>query len=190
MTPENNEKIMKKGTGTNTNNNQKQPGEDFVFRRKEDQIKYDTTNKIVSIVKWLIALNFLLLYFFYSVTKDNKILVEYQMRMIGDISKKIERSQFLQIQSPPGAPASQGMIKTESKEYKSVFDTSVNAGKCMACHDSSQNPIALEPMWDYGDFRKYVRGEIRIPTNTIMPKYSENDISNGELEKMYFELKE
>lgn len=184
MTPENNEKIMKKCT--NTNNNQKQPGEDFVFRRKEDQIKYDTTNKIVSIVKWLIVLNFILLYFFYSVTKDNKILVEYQMRMIGDISKKIERAHFSEIPSPPGAPATQGI----SKEYKSVFDTSVNAGKCMSCHDSSQNPIRLEPMWDYGDFRKYVRGEKRIPTNTIMPKFLENDISNRELEKMYFELKE
>lgn len=166
--------------GVNINNDLQ--SEETVFRRKEDKIKYEITNKVIGVVKWLIFLNLLLLYFFYSVTKDNKILVEYQMKMINDISQKISKNYT---NNKADVVTSNNVM---NHNYNKVFETSQNANKCASCHNTDMNVLFVRSIWNFEDFRKYVRGKIRIPSNNIMPNYTEKDITTKELEAIYFEL--
>lgn len=148
---------------------------DSPFRRKEDQLKYDITNKMIAMVKWLIALNALILYFFFNEVSENKALSEYQLRLLSELSQKID-------QKVPDPAHSKIVAKTLN--YLNENEATRN---CVTCHNST-NPIQILPTWGYKEFRDYIRGDYRIIDNQVMPSYDEETFSEKDIEQLYFRI--
>ena len=148
---------------------------DTPFRRKEDQLKYEITNKMISMVKWLIVLNGFILYFFFSEVSENKALTEYQLRLMRELGQKIDQK------IPDQAHAK---LVAKTIDYLNENEATK---QCVNCHNK-ENPVKILPSWGYKDFRDYIRGDFRIIDNPIMPKYTEKEFSERDIEKLYFRL--
>ena len=55
---------------------------------------------------------------------------------------------------------------------------------------NSNNVIKIYASWNYNDFKNYMRGINRIPQNNIMPNYTNSELSDLDIEKMYEILKD
>lgn len=155
-----------------------QPQPEPTFKRREDQIRIGEIGKLTSAVKGLIVVILLLLWYFNSENKDTKKLIEYQMRMVDDLNQKIEQKILRERSNSENVTFSQS----------NVFTISPNAAKCATCHNNERNPLYISTTWKLDDFKDYVRGKVRIPSNLIMPNYTDKEISDKELEKIYLEI--
>lgn len=148
--------------------------EDPPFRRKEDQLRFDLIERIVGAIKWLIALVAIILYMFYSTINSQNRTDSYQLKILNDLNEKLVNLQ-----------------KTINTDRNPNPDRNPQPlpGQCNVCHHLRENSIIIRTNWEYEDFRKYVRGELRIPENKIMPKFNRNQISDDEIRTIFEELK-
>lgn len=148
--------------------------EDPPFRGKEDQLQYDITNKVVGAIKWLIALNMVILFIFYNTISNQNSTDTYQLKILNDLDEKVT-------------------LMSRKLENNSVNKNDVVAepflpGICNSCHHLKENSINIRASWSKDDFKKYVRGEIRVPANSIMPKFNQNQISDEDLDNIYLQI--
>lgn len=146
--------------------------EDQPFRRKEDQLKYDITLRVVGAIKWLVALNIIILFLFYNTISNQNSTDTYQLKILNDLNEKVTIIQK----------------KLDNQTRPEVSTGIVLPGICNSCHHLKENSIILRASWTNEDFKKYVRGEIRIPSNSIMPKFSSSQISDGDLDNIYQQI--
>ena len=149
--------------------------EEIPFRRKEDQLRYDITNKIVSAIKWLIALNMVILFVFYNTISNQNSTDTYQLKILNDLNEKVTLMQRKM-------DSSGGSNKVES------VSESFLPGICNSCHHLKENSINIRASWSKDDFKKYVRGETRIPSNGVMPKFDPSQITDEDLDKIYLQI--
>ena len=146
--------------------------EDQPFRRKEDQLKYDITLRVVGAIKWLVALNIIILFLFYNTISNQNSTDTYQLKILNDLNEKVTIIQK----------------KLDNQTRPEVSTGIVLPGICNSCHHLKENSIILRASWTNEDFKKYVRGEIRIPSNSIMPKFSSSQISDEDLDNIYQQI--
>lgn len=149
--------------------------EEQPFRRKEDQLRFDITNKIVSTIKWLIVLNMVILFVFYNTISNQNSTDTYQLKILNDLNEKVTLMQR----------------KLDSNGGYSKVDTigeSLLPGICNSCHHLKENAINIRASWSKDDFKKYVRGEMRIPSNSVMPKFSSSQITDEDLDNIYLQI--
>ena len=138
--------------------------EDPPFRRKEDQLRFDIVERILSTIKWLVALNIIVLYFFYKTISSQNQTDAYQIKLQNEILSKI------------------AILNTSAQ-------INTTPSSCIGCHVPGRMDIKLQKDWNYDNFRNYVRGTVRVPENNIMPKHDKDMISDKELEQLYLNLK-
>lgn len=147
--------------------------EDSPFRRKEDELRFNVIDNLVSMIKYLILVIAIILYFFYSVIKDQNNTDAYQIKLLNDITEKVNANNELL-----------------SRFYsKNPIGDSVVPGTCTACHVPGRMDIKIPKEWALQNFKDYVRGDIRIPNNGIMPKFDSKMILDDQLEKIFIYLK-
>lgn len=140
--------------------------EDPPFRRKEDQLRFDVVDRTLSALKWLVALNMMVLYFFYQTVSTQNQTDAYQIKLQNEILSKLNSIQM--------AAPKEGSFLPSS---------------CISCHVPGRADIKLHKDWNYDNFRNYVRGTVRVPENNIMPKLDKDMVSDKELEQIYLNLK-
>ena len=140
--------------------------EDPPFRRKEDQLRFDVVDRTLSALKWLVALNMMVLYFFYQTVSTQNQTDAYQIKLQNEILSKLNSIQMVTPKEGSFLP-----------------------GSCIACHVPGRADIKLQKDWNYDNFKNYVRGTIRVPENNIMPKLDKDMVSDKELEQIYLNLK-
>lgn len=148
--------------------------EDPPFRRKEDQLRYDITNKVVSAIKWLIALNMVILFIFYNTISNQNSTDTYQLKILNDLNEKVTLMSR--------------KLEKDSNNRVDVVSDSFLPGICNSCHHLKENAINIRASWSKDDFKKYVRGEIRVPANSIMPKFNPNQITDEDLDNIYLQI--
>ena len=139
----------------------------FQFRRREDQLRYELFDKVISLSKWLIILILAILFFFYKTISGQNQTDQYQIKLINEAIEKINH------------------INTGTSNQIEVIP-----GTCMVCHpDGTPSQLKLRNNFTQEDFRAYVRGERRIPENKVMPKFGNDKISDQQIDKIYIYLK-
>lgn len=147
--------------------------EEVPFRRKEDQLRYEITHKVVGAIKWLVALNMVILFIFYNTISNQNTTDTYQLKILNDLNEKVTIIQK----------------RLDNQNQPDINQTGiVLPGICNSCHHLKENSIILRASWTNEDFKKYVRGEIRIPSNSIMPKFSSSQITDEELDNIYQQI--
>lgn len=137
------------------------------FRRREDQLRYELFDKVISLSKWLIVLVLAILVFFYKTISGQNQTDQYQIKLLNEAIEKINH------------------VNTNSSTKNEIIP-----GTCLVCHpDNTPSQMKLRPNFSQDDFRAYIRGEIRIPDNTVMPKFNKDAISDQQIEKVYNYLK-
>ena len=161
-------------------NNRRSSNEEIPFRRKEDQLKYDVTNKIVGAIKWLVVLNIVIMLIFYNTISNQNTTDTYQLKILNDLNEKVTL-----IQKKIDSNKTMGTVVSQNDPVpQDVF----LPGICNACHHLKENSINIRASWSKDDFKKYVRGEIRIPSNGVMPKFSSSQITDEDLDTIYLQI--
>ena len=147
--------------------------DDSPFRRKEDELRYNIIERMLSTFKWLVVLNMVVLYFFYSTINSQNITDAFQIKLMNDLTEKVNQN-----------------TEILSKFYsKNPVTQSIIPGTCTACHVPDRMDIKIPREWALINFKEYVRGDIRIPNNGTMPKFDSKTIPDDQLEKIFIYLK-
>lgn len=144
--------------------------EDSPFRRKEDELRYNILERIMSAFKWLVVLNIVVLYFFYNTITSQNNTDTFQIKLLNDLSEKIDKSN-----------------KIIPKDYISIINPTPS--KCLTCHIQNKNDIIIRQNWGLREFKDYIRGNYRIPENKSMPHFTDNEVSDKEIEDIFIYLK-
>lgn len=140
-----------------------------IFRRREDEIKFEVIDKLTSYIKWLIAAILIILYFFYKTISNQNINDAYQIRLLTENADRLVRME---------------------KYYSNNVNTKVLPSTCAVCHIPGRMDIIVPKEWTVDMFKYYVRGEgERFPSNGIMPKFNKAAISDQQLEEIFLDLK-
>ena len=139
------------------------------FRRNEDRLRYEIIVKMISLLKWSIILVIAILVFFYRIISNQNQMDQYQIQLLNETIEKINNL---------------NLSRGTSSNNQIVPDT------CVACHPEGTNlELKLRANFSYTDFKSYIRGERRLPENTVMPKFREDEITDKQIEKIYNYLK-
>lgn len=144
-----------------------------VFRRKEDEVKYHTIDRLVGMMKYFVVIILIILYILYATITDYNKTNDYQLKLLNDIHSAI-------------VPVENKQVIRNVKAFAVSADTS----QCKTCHANNTNVMYMKKDWKIEDFKSYVRGTKRDIPNSIMPKFTEEMIKDQDLEKMYFILKD
>ena len=166
----------------NINDNDRQPT-DYIpkrrkedaaagMRRKEDQLRYQTIDKLLGLFKYFVGLIANLLYIIYSMVTEFNKTSDYELKLLNDVHQMLVPNEDKQV----------------LKNAK-AFAVSPSTSQCKTCHGSTGNTMYIKKNWKIEDFKLYVRGVKRDNPTSIMPKLSEDSVSDNDLEKMYFILK-
>ena len=165
------------------------PYPDKKFRRANDAVQYQVFvsilkayDKTLNLLKYTLLVMIVAIIFVYNSFSNDTTREDYQIRMINDIILKLD--DLKKIQSGSNSPP-----VDKAKILERILDVSHNTKQCGACHNSS-NVIKIYASWNYNDFENYMRGIKRIPQNDIMPKYTNSELSDLDIEKMYEILKD
>lgn len=142
------------------------------MRRKEDQLRYQTIDKLLGLFKYFVGLIAILLYIIYTMVIEFNKTSDYELKLLNDIHLMLVPNEDKQV----------------LKNAK-AFAVSPNTSQCKTCHGSTGNTMYIKKNWKIEDFKQYVRGVKRDNPTSIMPKLSEDSVSDNDLEKMYFILK-
>lgn len=141
--------------------------QDSPFRRKEDELRYNLFDRFLSLAKWLIALIIVILFFFYKTVSNQNQTDQYQIKLINELIDKVNHMQ----------------------PNKSLVNDII-PGSCLACHPMNTGAeLKIRSGYELSDFRAYVRGEKRIPENSVMPNFHKDNISDQQIERLYNYLK-
>ena len=159
------------------------------FRRTNDAVQYQVFvsilkayDKTLNLLKYTLLVMIVVIIFVYNSFSNDTTREDYQIRMINDIILKVD--DLKKIQSGLNLPP-----VDKSKILERILDVSHNTKQCGACHNSN-NVIKIYASWNYNDFKNYMRGINRIPQNNIMPNYTNSELSDLDIEKMYEILKD
>ena len=165
------------------------PYPDKKFRRANDAVQYQVFvsilkayDKTLNLLKYTLLVMIVAIIFVYNSFSNDTTREDYQIRMLNDIILKLDDLE--KIQSGSNSPP-----VDKAKILERILDVSHNTKQCGACHNSN-NVIKIYASWNYNDFEKYMRGIKRIPQNDIMPKYTNSELSDSDIEKMYEILKD
>ena len=165
------------------------PNPDKKFRRANDAVQYQVFvsilkayDKTLNLLKYTLLVMIVAIIFVYISFSNDTTREDYQIRMINDIILKVD--DLKKIQSGSNSPP-----VDKSKILERILDVSHNTKQCGACHNSN-NVIKIYASCNYNDFKNYMRGIKRIPQNDIMPKYTNSELSDLDIEKMYEILKD
>lgn len=141
--------------------------EDPPFRRKEDELKFNLFDKFLSLMKWLIALVILILFFFYRTIGSQNQTDQYQIKLLNELTEKVNS------------------IAINQPSSKSVVP-----GTCLVCHPfNSPSELRRRSDLQLDNFKAYIRGTYRPISNTVMPKFDSSAITDKEIEDIYNFLK-
>lgn len=143
-----------------------------VYRRKEDEVRFEIIDKIVSSLKWMIVLVAGILYFFYSIIITQNTTDAYQIKLLNEVNEKLSKQEQML------------GIKFESQSRKAL------PGTCIVCHSPGRFDVVIPKDWKYENFKDYVRGNIRVPENKTMPAFGPNIITDQQLEEIFLNLKQ
>ena len=162
---------------------------DKKFRRTNDTVQYQVFvsilkayEKTINLLKYTLIIIAIAIIFVYNSFSNDTTREDYQIRMLNDIILKLD--DLKKIQSGSNSPP-----VDKDKILERILDVSHNTKQCGACHNSN-NVIKIYASWNYNDFKNYMRGINRIPQNNIMPKYTNSELSELDIEKMYEILKD
>ena len=165
------------------------PNPDKKFKRANDVVQYQVFvsilkayDKTLNLLKYTLLVMIVAIIFVYNSFSNDTTREDYQIRMINDIILKLD--DLKKIQSGSNSPP-----VDKDKILERILDVSHNTKQCGACHNSN-NVIKIYASWNYNDFKNYMRGINRIPQNNIMPKYTNSELSELDIEKMYEILKD
>ena len=159
------------------------------FRRTNDAVQYQVFvsilkayEKTINLLKYTLIIIAIAIIFVYNSFSNDTTREDYQILLLNDIILKLDDLKKNQI----GTNTNQ-IDKTKLLER--IINISHNTKQCGACHNSN-NVIKIYASWNYNDFKNYMRGIKRIPQNNIMPNYTESELSDLDIEKMYEILKD
>ena len=165
------------------------PYPDKKFRRANDAVQYQVFvsilkayDKTLNLLKYTLIIIAIAIIFVYNSFSNDTTREDYQKLLLNDIILKLDDLKKNQI----GTNTNQ-IDKTKLLER--IINISHNTKQCGACHNSN-NVIKIYASWNYNDFKNYMRGIKRIPQNDIMPKYTNSELSDLDIEKMYEILKD
>lgn len=151
-------------------------------RRKDDYISHQVLitmvksfEKTLNLLKYTIIALFVAMILLYNIFTGDTTREDYQIRLLNDLLIKIED---FQNQTP----------RDSSGTLERIINLSYNTKQCGACHNEN-NEIKLFASWTFIDFKNYMRGTKRIPQNNIMPNYTQSDLPDLEIEKIFEILK-
>ena len=144
-----------------------------VFRRREDEIRFEMIDKILGMLKYSIILVIAVLYFFYSVITTQNTTDAYQIKLLNEAIEKLNKQEQL----------------LENRFNYGITKKAL-PGTCVVCHAPGRFDIILPKDWKMDTFKDYVRGTIRVPDNKIMPAFDKNVISDQQLEEIFTNLKQ
>lgn len=143
-----------------------------IFRRREDEIKFDTIEKILASIKYLIGLIALILYFFYQIIVSQNNTDAYQIKLLNETIEKINKQEALL-----------------ENRFSNGFSKKALPGTCLGCHVPGRFDVIIPKDWKFDTFRDYVRGVTRVPMNQVMPSFDKNMLSDTQLEEIFVNLK-
>ena len=162
---------------------------DKKFRRTNDAVQYQVFvsilkayEKTINLLKYTLIIIAIAIIFVYNSFSNDTTREDYQTLLLNDIILKLDDLKKNQI----GTNTNQ-IDKTKLLER--IINISHNTKQCGACHNST-NVIKIYASWNYNDFKNYMRGINRIPQNNIMPNYTNSELSDLDIEKMYEILKD
>ena len=162
---------------------------DKKFRRTNDTVQYQVFvsilkayEKTINLLKYTLIIIAIAIIFVYNSFSNDTTREDYQTLLLNNIILKLDDLKKNQI----GTNTNQ-IDKTKLLER--IINISHNTKQCGACHNSN-NVIKIYASWNYNDFKNYMRGIKRIPQNDIMPKYTNSELSDLDIEKMYEILKD
>lgn len=154
----------------------------FPQRRKDDQISHHALiemvkafEKVLNLLKYTVIALFVAMALLYNIFTGDTTREDYQIRLLNDLVIKIEESQK-QTKIDP------------TQILERIINVSHNTKQCAACHNKN-NEIKLFASWDFADFKNYMRGTKRIPQNNIMPNYTQAELTDLDIEKIFEILK-
>ena len=162
---------------------------DKKFRRTNDTVQYQVFvsilkayEKTINLLKYTLIIIAIAIIFVYNSFSNDTTREDYQTLLLNNIILKLDDLKKNQI----GTNTNQ-IDKTKLLER--IINISHNTKQCGACHNSN-NVIKIYTSWSYNDFKNYMRGIKRIPQNNIMPKYTNSELSDLDIEKIYEILKD
>ena len=162
---------------------------DKKFRRTNDAVQYQVFvsilkayEKTINLLKYTLIIIAIAIIFVYNSFSNDTTREDYQILLLNDIVLKLDDLKKNQI----GTNTNQ-IDKTKLLER--IINISHNTKQCGACHNSN-NVIKIYASWNFNDFKNYMRGINRIPQNNIMPNYTNSELSDLDIEKMYEILKD
>ena len=162
---------------------------DKKFRRTNEVVQYQVFvsilkayEKTINLLKYTLIIIAIAIIFVYNSFSNDTTREDYQILLLNDIILKLDDLKKNQI----GTNTNQ-IDKTKLLER--IINISHNTKQCGACHNSN-NVIKIYASWNYNDFKNYMRGIKRIPQNNIMPNYTNSELSDLDIEKMYEILKD
>ena len=162
---------------------------DKKFRRTNDTVQYQVFvsilkayEKTINLLKYTLIIIAIAIIFVYNSFSNDTTREDYQTLLLNNIILKLDDLKKNQI----GTNTNQ-IDKTKLLER--IINISHNTKQCGACHNSN-NVIKIYASWNFNDFKNYMRGINRIPQNNIMPNYTNSELSELDIEKMYEILKD
>ena len=162
---------------------------DKKFRRTNEVVQYQVFvsilkayEKTLNLLKYTLIIIAIAIIFVYNSFSNDTTREDYQTLLLNDIILKLD--DLKKIQSGSNSPP-----VDKAKILERILDVSHNTKQCGACHNSN-NVIKIYASWNYNDFKNYMRGIKRIPQNNIMPNYTNSELSDLDIEKMYEILKD
>ena len=162
---------------------------DKKFRRTNEVVQYQVFvsilkayEKTLNLLKYTLIIIAITIIFVYNSFSNDTTREDYQTLLLNDIILKLD--DLKKIQSGSNSPP-----VDKAKILERILDVSHNTKQCGACHNSN-NVIKIYASWNYNDFKNYMRGIKRIPQNNIMPNYTNSELSDLDIEKMYEILKD
>ena len=159
------------------------------FRRTNDAVQYQVFvsilkayEKTINLLKYTLIIIAIAIIFVYNSFSNDTTREDYQTLLLNNIILKLDDLKKNQI----GTNTNQ-IDKTKLLER--IINISHNTKQCGACHNSN-NVIKIYASWNFNDFKNYMRGINRIPQNNIMPNYTNSELSELDIEKMYEILKD
>ena len=151
-------------------------------RRKDDLSSHQALvamlksfEKVLNLLKYTVIALFVAMALLYNIFTGDTTREDYQIRLLNDLLIKIEESQK-QTKIDP------------TQILERIINISHNTKQCAACHNKN-NEIKLFASWDFSDFKNYMRGTKRIPQNNIMPNYTQAELTDLDIEKIFEILK-
>lgn len=159
------------------------------FRRTNDAVQYQVFvsilkayEKTINLLKYTLIIIAIAIIFVYNSFSNDTTREDYQILLLNDIILKLD-----DLKKNQNGTNTNQIDKTKLLER--IINISHNTKQCGACHNSN-NVIKIYASWNYNDFKNYMRGIKRIPQNNIMPNYTESELSDLDIEKMYEILKD